>query len=237
MIRARLELTRGPFALRVELATSTGPLVIIGPNGAGKTTLLLALLGARRPNVGRIEIADACVFDSALGVDVCVEQRGVGYLPADYALFPHLSVAENVAFAIASQPGVSSEQRAARIQEQLQALQIGELRERRIHELSGGQKQRVALARALAAKPRALLLDEPLAALDLGSRRAVREFLRDHVAALQLPCVIVTHDPADARVLGATIAVLEAGRIAQRGTWSELVSAPASDFIADFVRS
>lgn len=215
MIRAKVT---GPYLLDLELETS-GTLVIVGPNGSGKTTLLLALLGALRPTRGRVEVGGTVLFDSEARVDVPVEERRVGFVPQDYALFPHLTVEENVGFSGGAGP--------------LKDLGLEPLRARKPATLSGGEKQRVALARALAVSPRALLLDEPLAALDVQSRRTVRAFLAGWLKQLGLPTLVVTHDPQDAKALGGDIAVLEAGRIVQRGTFEALAANPATPFVAE----
>ena len=213
VLRAKLT---GPWLLDVELETS-GTLVVVGPNGAGKTTLLLALLGALKPKSGRVEVDGVSLFD------LPVEERRLGFLPQDYALFPHLTVEENVAFGGGP----------ARLAE----LQLEPLRARKPATLSGGEKQRVALARALAVSPRALLLDEPLAALDVQSRRSVRAFLAAYLKQLALPTLVVTHDLEDAKALGGDLVVLEQGKVVQRGTFDELAARPATAFVEQFVSS
>jgi molybdate transport system ATP-binding protein len=235
---ARVEARVG--ALRIEVALETGerPLVVIGPNGAGKTSLLSIILGVLPIERGRIEVAGQVLVDTTLQQDVPLEHRRLGYVPQDYALFPHWTVRENIDFALSSAPDAPDrEERAQRVAAVLADLAIRELAERRTQSLSGGEKQRVALARALCVRPRALLLDEPLAALDVHARRDVRTFLASYLRELALPTLIVTHDAADARQLGPQIVVLEAGRITQRGSWDELASAPASKFVEEFVAS
>ena len=226
----------GEFRIDATLQAGAGPLVLVGPNGSGKTSLLLMTLGVRPVERGRIEIGDALLLDTALGVDLPVEQRGLGYVPQDYALFPHMTVRQNVAFALAcsAATGDARAQRE-RVEVWLADLQLQSLADRRAHELSGGEKQRVALARALSVEPRALLLDEPLAALDVHARRQVRKFLADYLQALRIPTLLVTHDLADAKAFGQRIAVIEAGRIVQSGTWAELYERPASQFVREFI--
>ena len=163
-----------------------------------------------------------------------MEQRQLGYVPQGYALFPHLTVRQNIAFALGSAARAGDR----RIQAQRTAAVLGELAlealaDRYPATLSGGERQRVALARALSVRPRALLLDEPLAALDVSARREVRVFLASVLARLGLPCLIVTHDPDDAQALAHQILVLEAGRVVQSGTWESLRAAPASRFVAE----
>jgi molybdate transport system ATP-binding protein len=209
---------------------------LVGPNGAGKTTLLLLILGVLEPDRGRIVVGGRVLFDAELGVNVPIEERGLGYVPQSYALFPHLTVRQNVEFALGSRPRSSSRAaRAARGREILAELGLEALAERRVTQLSGGEKQRAALARALSVRPHALLLDETLAALDVPARHEVRSFLASYLAELGIPSVLVTHDAGDARLLGQRIAVVEAGHTVQSGTWQELAQAPASAFVRQFV--
>ncbi|WP_437594921.1 ABC transporter ATP-binding protein [Sorangium sp. So ce1000] len=241
-LRARVTARVGRLRIDAELDTGDGALVLVGPNGAGKTTLLSLLLGVLPVERGRVEVGEAVLLDTAAGIDVPVEQRGIGYVPQDYALFPHLSVRENVAFAVTSDPSrrrrsarAAQAADAERVDAMLDDLGIAALAHRRTRALSGGEKQRVALARALSVSPRALLLDEPLAALDVHSRHEVRAFLSDYLRTLAIPTVVVTHDATDARLLGDRIAVLEAGRVTQAGPWEELAARPASRFVEEFV--
>ncbi|WP_434045945.1 MULTISPECIES: ABC transporter ATP-binding protein [Sorangium] len=237
-LRARVVARIGRLRLDAGLETGRGTLALVGPNGSGKTSLLSLLLGVLPVERGRVEVGGAVLLDTEAGVDVPVEERGIGYVPQDYALFPHLSVRENVAFAVRSAASRRSVvDRAERVDAMLHELGIAALAHRRTQALSGGEKQRVALARALSVGPRALLLDEPLAALDVHSRREVRAFLADYLRALALPTIVVTHDAADARLLAHRVAVLEAGRVTQAGTWEELAARPASRFVEELVAS
>jgi molybdate transport system ATP-binding protein len=243
-LRASLRARVGALELELELDTGDGALVLVGPNGAGKTSVLSLLLGVLPTREGRIEIGDRVLLDTARAIDVPVEQRRIGYVPQDYALFPHLDVRGNVAFAVRSaasgrerDAARSASTEAARVDGVLRDLGITELATRAPATLSGGEQQRVALARALSIEPRALLLDEPLAALDVHARRAVRAFLADTLRTLALPTIIVTHDPLDARALGQRIAVIESGRITQHGRWDELVAAPATAFVRELLAS
>jgi molybdate transport system ATP-binding protein len=235
-LRARVEARVGDLRIDVTLDTAPGTLVIVGPNGAGKTSLLLALLGALAVERGQISVGDEVLFNADLRIDVPLEGRRLGYVPQDYALFPHLTVRQNLEFALASMPsppGRSS--RAARVDAVLRDLELDALAGRRPQTLSGGEKQRVALARALSVEPRALFLDEPLAAFDVHARGEVRGFLAAYLARLALPSLVVTHDAFDAIALGHRIAVLEGGRITQVGTFAELASRPGSRFVEEFV--
>jgi molybdate transport system ATP-binding protein len=229
-LSAQLRARVGALRVEAEFSTGHGPLVLIGPNGAGKTSVVALLLGILPAEHARIAVDDAVLVDSERGISLPVEARRLGYVPQDYALFPHLSVRENVLFAVRSAGG-----REANADTALRELGIHTLADRRPRTLSGGEKQRVALARALSTEPRALLLDEPLAALDVHARREVRAFLAATLARLALPTLVVTHDPADARALGTRIAVLEAGKLTQVGSWDALASRPATQFVAEFV--
>jgi len=226
----------GTLSIDVALETGGGTLVLIGPNGAGKSTLLFMLLGIRQPQSGRVIVDGSTLLDTCTGVSIAVEDRRLGYVPQSYALFPHMNVLENVEFAVAC-GNVDRNRHFRRTQAEVLLYEFGlsELSARRTTELSGGEKQKVALARTLAAKPQALLLDEPLAALDALSRREVRTYLGAYLKKLRLPSIVVTHDPEDASALGDCIAVLEAGRIAQIGTWQDLCQRPASAFVEEFV--
>jgi len=237
LLRARVTGRIGGLALAFDLEASAGPLAVVGPNGAGKTSLLLMLLGVLRPESGSIVLGERVLFDGAAGVDVPVEGRELGYVPQEYALFPHLSVRQNIEFALRCRAGLTPGEVEPRTAQVLAELKLSALGERRVTALSGGEKQRVALARALSVRPRALLLDEPLAAFDIAARRQTRAFLADYLGRLELPTIVVTHDAADARALAARMVVLEAGRIVQTGSWAELEARPASAFVAEFVQA
>jgi molybdate transport system ATP-binding protein len=213
-------------------ASADVPLVMVGPNGAGKTTILMMILGALRPRRGRVALDGAPLFDDQHGVDVPVERRRIGFVPQRYALFPHLDVLGNVAY------GIEAASRAERLQRARAALgdlDAAALAARRPSQLSGGEMQRVALARALARRPGALLLDEPLAALDISLRREVRRFLADRLRVWGIPTVVVTHDRADAEALAGDLLVIEHGSIVQQGRLSDLETQPRSDFVRQFV--
>lgn len=237
-LRARVSGHAGAVTLDVDLDTAPGTLVVVGPNGAGKTSLLSLILGVFPVLRGHIAVGDTVLFDEAANIDVPLEDRRFGYVPQDYALFPHLSVRENVEFALASaRSALNRHERARRVDAVLTDLGLDNVSARRPQTLSGGEQQRVALARALSIGPRALLLDEPLSALDVHARREVRAFLGQYLRKVGLPTLIVTHDAADARELGDGIAVLEAGSVTQRGTWTELANDPRTRFVEEFVGS
>lgn len=228
-LRARL----GALSLDAAAEVGKETLCLVGPSGAGKTSLLRLLLGVTKPEGGRVRVESDVLYDSDAGIDLPPERRGLGYVPQDYALFPHLSAKQNVAFGLRATHLAESERRAA-VDALLDRFGLRELADRKPALLSGGERQRVALARALATRPRALLLDEPLSALDVARRRSVRASLAEHLRSTGLPTIVVTHDPVDAAALGQRIAVMEAGRIVQVGTFDELASRPASTFVAEF---
>lgn len=224
------------FVLDVELEVPGGVLAIVGPNGCGKTTLFRALVGALELELAEIVVSGVVLESTRQGRRLPMEQRGIGYVPQGYGLFPHLSAGENVAFGLSTGTGRRSRQvRKAKARSLLRELGCEALYERRVTELSGGEQQRVALARALVIEPRMLLLDEPLSALDIRTRRAVRSFLSGRLASFDGPSVIATHDVRDVAALGATLCVLDQGRVVQLGSLPELRSQPVNDFVAEFV--
>ncbi len=208
--------------------------MLVGESGAGKSTILRLIAGLEQPDTGRITLDDLVYADPAAGVTVPAWRRGVGFVFQDYALFPHLSVSENVLFGLRAS-GVSRVESRRRSVAMLESLGIAELAGRAVAGLSGGQQQRVALARALVLEPDVLLLDEPLSALDLRTRRGIRGELRRLLR--RLPCVTlyVTHNPVEAMFFGERIAVLERGRVTQTGTRDELLRHPRSGYVAELV--
>jgi ABC-type sulfate/molybdate transport systems ATPase subunit len=226
----------GDFKIDASLQVKDKPLALIGPNGAGKTTCLKMLLGIYRPEAGRVEVGSRALFDSEAGIDIAPENRRIGYVPQNYGLFDHMSVEANVAFGLAA-AGKPAAYVARRVRELLDELQIAALAERAPKTLSGGEKQRVALARALAIEPCALFLDEPLAALDRRARRRTRDYLRDCLGELNLPTIIVTHDPADALALCEDIVALEDGAVVQAAPTTRVQMAPETAFVEDFFAS
>jgi molybdate transport system ATP-binding protein len=231
LLSARFEIRRGNFHLSVDFSAGPGPLLVTGPNGAGKTTLLLALLGAVQPHQGRVVLGDTVLFDSQADTSLPVEERQMAYVPQDSGLFPHLSVRDNVGFGLSGLPAAA---RSARVKEALAELGAAHLLERMPLGLSGGERQRVALARALARRSRALLLDEPMAALDAPTRARFREFLAEHLRRLEVPTLVVTHEAEDARVLGGQMLVLEGGHVAESGQVEALRESPTSAFSRAF---
>ncbi len=229
-----IQLSFGEFHLDVEMEGNDTPVALIGPNGSGKTTLLRVIAGAHHPDSGHIEVAGHTLFDSRKGIQLAPEERRIGYVPQGYGLFPHLRVADNVAFGTRRQPHLSTQARRAVAQETLEDLGAAHLIDRWPATLSGGEKQTVALARTLVIDPQLLLLDEPLAALDATARRSLRAHLAEHLAKRQIPSIVITHDVRDVRALGATVDVIEKGKIIQRGTADDLSIQPATEFVAEF---
>ena len=217
------------FALDASWEVVEGVVALFGPSGAGKTLTLQCLAGLVRPDEGRIVVNGTVFFDRAGGVDVPTQKRRLGYVFQGHALFPHLSVADNVGYGLHDRP---REERHRRTGEVLDWLGLGDLAARRPRELSGGQQQRVALGRALAVDPELLLLDEPLSALDAPLRRQLRQELMAIVREWGKATVLVTHDLAEAFQLAEHVVVYEAGRVVQQAPKTELLSAPASERVA-----
>ena len=226
---------RGSFLLEVSLAAAPGQVLgLLGPNGAGKSTLLSAVAGLTPVSAGRITLAGRVLDDADAGVFVEASGRPVGFVFQNYRLFPHLTVAENVAFSPRAR-GLGKRAARSAAGHWLDRLRLADLAERKPDQLSGGQAQRVALARALAGQPALLLLDEPLSALDAGTRLDVQSELKRHLADFAGPCLLVTHDPLEALVLADQLIVLEGGRIVQEGTPARIARQPATDYVARLV--
>ena len=232
---ATVQVVVGTLELDVHLKTEEGEVVaLLGPNGAGKTTLLQAIAGLVPLSAGRVELDDKVLEDAATGQYVPTERRSIGFVFQDYLLFPHLSVADNVAFGLRAR-GTAKSVARSRALEWLERVGLTGYAASKPAELSGGQRQRVALARALAPGPRALLLDEPLAALDVTTRAAVRRDLKTHLASYRGIRLVVTHDPLEAAVLADRLIVIEHGRHVQTGTPIEVAEHPKSRYVADLV--
>lgn len=226
----------GGAAIHGELrlgARGPGVSVLFGPSGCGKTTVLRCLAGLERPEEGEIRFGDETWFDAARGVCLAPQQRGVGFVFQDFALFPHLTVAGNIGYGLRRHPAA---ERHRRVSEFIERFGLGGLEARHPRQLSGGQQQRVALARALACRPRLLLLDEPLAALDAVLREELRTGLRAMLAACEVPVLLVTHDRAEALALGDELIVMDAGVVRQTGPVLEVFNRPADATVAKIVQ-
>ena len=231
-IDGRVVVDRGEWSLDLALDVAPGEVLCVsGPNGAGKSTRLRAVCGLEPLTSGRLALAGVVVDDPAAGVLVPAQDRHVGVVFQDYRLFPHLSVLDNVAFG-ARRSGRARVAARERASYWIERLDITALASRRPAHISGGQAQRVALARALASEPSVLVLDEPMAALDAGTRLDVRGELRRHLHEFPGPTLLVTHDPLDALVLADRLVVLEDGRVTQTGTGHEVARRPASEYVA-----
>jgi molybdate transport system ATP-binding protein len=221
----------GPFLLQATLEVGAEPLALVGPNGSGKTSLLLAILGLIKLERGRIVLGDEVLVDKDRGIERPTEERHLAYLPQDFGLFPHLTAVENVAFALAcSSVPTSRKERRAQAMTWLDRFGLGSLAKRTPAQLSGGERQRIALARALASSPRAILLDEPTASLDIEARVEVRAFLAESIRSLGLPTILVTHDIMDVEALAGRVAVLEKGRVAGCGLPADIRNVPPTTF-------
>ena len=206
--------------------------VLFGPSGCGKTTTLRCLAGLERPEEGSITFEQATWFDGERRIFLTPQQRDVGYLFQEYALFPHLTVARNVAYGLRRLP---RPERRLRVGEMLELFRLGGLEDRLPHQVSGGEQQRVALARVLVRRPRLLLLDEPLSALDQPIREQLRPEVRRLLAGFGIPVVLVTHDRIEAMALADHLVVLDRGRVLQQGSVDEIFSRPADVEVARIV--
>jgi len=232
---ATVHLTLGALALDMNLTIGEGEVVaLLGPNGAGKTTLLRAIAGLVPIASGRIQLDGQVLEDAATGDYVPTEQRPIGVVFQDYLLFPHLSVLDNVAFGLRSR-GTRPKEAAGKAAAWLDRVGLSSYARAKPNALSGGQRQRVALARALAPDPRLLLLDEPLAALDVTTRAEVRRDLKHHLASFPGLRLVVTHDPLEAAALADRLVVMENGRLVQTGSPAEVTEHPRSQYVADLV--
>jgi molybdate transport system ATP-binding protein len=235
MIQARLRkrFSAGPesgaFTLDVQLEAGPEVTVLFGPSGSGKTLTLNCIAGFEHPDEGRILLDDAIVFDAAAGVFLPPQARRCGYVFQNYALFPHMTLRENLEFGAA---GYKNLERRKRVNEMLERFQLTEAGGRRPHELSGGQKQRGSIARALLAQPRLLLLDEPAQGLDAVLRQELYEVLRELRRDFPLPALLVTHDLNEALEMGDRMHVFREGRIVQSGTPRQILEEPATATVA-----
>ena len=215
MISIDIELRQGAFTLTAAFDLDTRAAALFGPSGAGKTTILDAIAGLRRPGRGRIAIDGHVLYSSDAGIDVPPYKRHVGYVPQDVALFPHMNVRRNLLYGVHArdaQPAPRDAQPAP-LDRVLAMLEIGGLIDRRVTDLSGGERQRVALGRALMSGPSLLLLDEPLAAVDVPLRRRILPYLRRVRDEMRIPILYVSHDREEVEELADAVVGLEAGRV------------------------
>jgi molybdate transport system ATP-binding protein len=206
MIALRFMLRQGQFVLELDEQIAPGITALFGPSGSGKTTVLDAIAGLRTPSAGVIAIHDRTLFDSARGVDLPAHRRHIGYVTQDVALFPHMNVRRNILYG--RRPG----QKLA-LETVIGILEVGLLLDRRVSQLSGGERQRAALARALMSAPELLLLDEPLAAVDVERRRRILPYLLRVRDELKIPVMYVSHDRAEVDQLADRVIMLQDGRV------------------------
>ena len=229
-VTKRFEAGGAPAVDDLSLAVERGRiLALLGPSGCGKTTTLRLIAGFETPNAGRITIAGRTVADARDGAHVEPEARGVGIVFQDYALFPHLTVGENVAF------GLPRTARGERVGQILDLVGIADLTDRYPHELSGGQQQRVAVARALAPAPAVILLDEPFSNLDADLRAQMRDEVEKILRSTGTTAIFVTHDQEEAFTIADHVGVLDRGRLEQLGPPEAIYHHPATPFVAEFV--
>lgn len=226
-----------PILKGVSMQLRRGEVVsLLGPSGSGKTTLLRAVAGLEQPHAGSVRIAGRTIYDGATGIDVPAEKRDLGLVFQSYALWPHKTVFDNVAYPLKLRK-VGSAEIAERVQTALKNLGLAHLAERYPHQLSGGQQQRVSIARALVYNPPVILLDEPLSNLDAKMREEARAWLRNLIVEMQLSALVVTHDQSEAMAMSDRILLLNGGVIEQQGTPQEMYSQPKTLFVADFMGS
>jgi iron(III) transport system ATP-binding protein len=234
-----LHLTYGtnPILKGVSMVLNRGEVVsLLGPSGSGKTTLLRAVGGLESPHKGTIRIGEKVVFDGEKSLEIPAEARNLGLVFQSYALWPHKTVSDNVAFGLKLRK-VSEADIATRVKKALEELSLGHLAERYPHQLSGGQQQRVAIARALVYNPPVILMDEPLSNLDAKLREEARAWLRELIVEMQLSALVVTHDQSESMAMSDRILLLNNGVIEQQGTPQEMYDQPQTLFTADFMGS
>ncbi|MDE1989822.1 MAG: ATP-binding cassette domain-containing protein [Betaproteobacteria bacterium] len=230
----RFRKTLGDFSLDVSWQAGCEIVVLFGPSGAGKSLTFQALAGLVTPDEGRIRLGEALLFDSESGVNRPAREREVGYLFQHYALYPHMSARDNIRFA---HPHPGSPEAARELDALLQRFHLEEVAGQFPRALSGGQRQRVALARALMRRPRWLLLDEPLSAVDLAVRRRIRAELKQLQRTLAIPMVLITHDLGEALAMADHLVIYDGGRVVQAGTPSAILQNPENSVIAEWAGS
>ena len=219
----------GGFSLDVSFLLNPGLTVLFGASGAGKTTVLDCIAGLQKPDSGRVAFGAMSLFDSSMDVDVPTRERHVGYLFQTLALFPHMTGRQNIEYGLAS---LTNDERIRRVTEVAESFAISQVLERRPSQVSGGERQRIALARALVTRPRALLLDEPMTALDAVTKSKIIDDLRRWMAVHAVPVLYVTHDRQEVYALGDRVLVLEGGRVVADGAPHEVLGRPQSESVA-----
>jgi len=215
-IRRRFSAPGQQFELDMQLQCTQRQVVLFGPSGAGKSLTLKAIAGLLRPEAGHVRLGGATLFDAGHGVNLPPQQRRLGYLFQDYALFPHLTVRQNIAFGLhRGWLNPSRREKDAEVERWMAALRIEHLAQMLPAQVSGGQRQRTALARALVTRPQALLLDEPFAALDHDLRAHLRQELKDVLEATDVPLLLISHDPADVAMFGQQVVELADGKVSR----------------------
>lgn len=228
-ISVRKRIFGSQFSLDVDFVAEAGFTVLFGASGAGKTTILDCIAGLQRPDDGSIMAAGMVLFDATARVDVPTQQRNVGYLFQTLALFPHMTARQNIEYGLAS---VAGAERARRTEEVAESFGIAAMLDRKPAKISGGERQRVALARALVTRPRVLLLDEPMAGLDVVTKSRILDDLRRWNAAHAVPIVYVTHEREEVYALGDRVIVLDAGKVVAEGSPQEVLARPQYESIA-----
>jgi molybdate transport system ATP-binding protein len=235
LIRIKVRKTLRDYTLDADIESDSGVSVLMGSNGSGKTTVLNLVAGITSPDLGSIEVSGEALFDSKSGKDVPMEQRNVGYVFQNYALFPHMSVYDNVAFGLRMRKTPAPEI-DRKVRAELEGMGLWELRNVKVSRLSGGQKQKVALARCLIIKPSLLLMDEPLSALDMEMQGTMRGIIKQRITNERIPAIIVTHSLLDAVELADRVFVMEHGMVAASGTPDEMLVKGKNKFIDSFFR-
>src|SRR5207302_5750724 len=226
-----------PILKGVSMTLNPGEVVaLLGASGSGKTTLLRSVAGLEQPSRGKISVRQAVLYDSEAGVDTAVEKRNRGVVVQSYALWPHRSVFDNVAYSLRLR-GMAVSAIGQRVDQALTNLGLGALAQRLPHQLSGGQQQRVAIARALVYNPPVVLMDEPLSNLDAKLREEARAWLRELIVRLHISALVVTHDQTEAMAMSDRILLLNFGVIEQQGTPEEMYNRPQTQFTAEFMGS
>ena len=230
--RKRFAAPAREFVVEADFQARPGFTILFGPSGAGKTTALDCVAGLTTPDAGRITLGDQVLFDASQGIDIAVARRHIGYVFQTLALFPHLSVKQNVEYGLSHLGRAARASRTATI---LREFRIGHLASRFPREISGGERQRTALARTLVTDPAVLLLDEPLTALDANTKAKIMDDLRQWNQAHRIPILYVTHSREEVFALGERVVVLDAGRIVAQGTPHEVIAAPQQETVAQLV--